>query len=145
MGHSAEDAWRTLGDMRLWAAVQACQVRQDSATIHAYLQALANAELAFAYRESDRGLEMKTVTAPGINGLCLPVFSDNRSWQAFGPVLQGFPKVSVMKGAQLCKMIMSDMPQITTLGVDPARLDFLKLPRSLMETVAQAEWRPSQT
>jgi len=51
MGKSAEDAWRTLGDVRLWQAVQACQVRQDSATIQAYLQALANAELAFAYRE----------------------------------------------------------------------------------------------
>jgi len=36
-------------------------------------------------------------------------------------------------------MIVANLPQITTLGVDPARLDFLKMPRSLIETVAQAQ------
>lgn len=140
MGKGGDETWRTLGDARLWRAVSACQVRQDADTVQAYLQALANAELAFAYREAGGGLEIKTVTAPGVAGLCLPVFSDDLSWRAFAPVLQGYPKVSVMAGANLCRMILSDMPQITTLGVDPARLDFLKLPRSLMEKVAQARW-----
>jgi hypothetical protein len=139
MSKGGDESWGNLGDARLWQAVAACQGRSDADSVQAYLQAVANAEFGMAFREVKGGVELKTVTAPSIEGLCLPVFSDDRSYKAFSSVLLDFPEITVMRGAPLCRMILSDMPQIVTLGVDPARPDFLKLPRSLMEAIAKAQ------
>jgi hypothetical protein len=139
MSENGDRWWAGMGDDRLWRAVAACQAQPGESQIEAYIHALVNADFGIAFRRVNGSMEFKTVTFPGVAGLGLPVFSNKASWQGFESVLEGFSELRTLRGAPLCKLIMSTMPQINALMIDPARPDFLKLPRNTIETLSKAK------
>jgi len=84
-------------------------------------------------------IEIKFVRYPGLEGECLPVFTDELSWRAFLPVLQDYDEVHHMPAVNVYRFIIEEMPAVNTVIIDPARPDFLRVPRSTIEILAKAQ------
>jgi hypothetical protein len=141
--HGHEGTMTTIGDQRLWAAVAELKIDSSRSAIDSYMHALVNLELAFAYRTVGENIEVKFVRYPGLDGECLPVFSDDFSWQAFRPVLQGYDEVRRLPAVSVYRFV-EEMREVSTVLIDPARSDFLRIPRSTILVLAQAQWQPSK-
>jgi len=132
------DTTRVFGNPRLWTAVAGLEGNSSRDAIDAYMQALINLELSFPCRTVAGNIEIKLVRFPGLAGECLPVFSDDPSWQAFRPVLQGYDEVRRMRSVHLYRFVIEKMLDVSTVLIDPARPDFLRIPRSTIAVLAKS-------
>jgi hypothetical protein len=128
----------TFGNPRLWTAVANLAGNSSRDAIDSYMQALINLELAFPCRTVAGNIEIKLVRFPGLDGECLPVFSDDASWQAFRPVLHGYDEVRRMRSVHLYRFVIEKMLDVGTVLIDPARPDFLRIPRSTIAVLAES-------
>lgn len=132
----------TFGDHRLWVVVENLKENSSRESIAAYMNALVNLTLALPCRTVGNSIEIKFVRYPGLEGECLPVFTDELSWRAFLPVLQDYDEVHHMSAVNVYQFIIEEMPAVNTVLIDPARPDFLRVPRSTIEILANAQWEP---
>ena len=137
----------TFGDQRLWAAVRHLKIDSSRGAIDSYMQALVNLELAIPHRTIGENIEFKFIRYPGLEGECLPVFSDDASWQAFWqtyrPLLQGYEEVCRMSAVSVYRFVAEELKEVGTVLIDPARPDFLRVPRSTILVLAKAQWKPN--
>ena len=127
------------GDACLWTAVANLAGNSSRDAIDAYTHALINLELMLPCRVVAGDIEIKLVRFPGLDGECLPVFSDERSWQAFRPVLRGYDEVRSMPSVHLYRFVIEKMLGVSTVLIDPARPDFLRIPRSTVAVLAKSQ------
>lgn len=135
----SDNPTHALGDPRLWTAVAALQGSSSRDAIDAYMHALINLELSLPCRTVADDVEIKLVRFPGLEGECLPVFSDERSWRAFEPVLNGYGEVRSMPSVRLYQFVIENMADVGTVLIDPARPDFLRIPRSTIAVLAESQ------
>ena len=138
-----ENTSTTFGDRRLWMAVANLKGNSSRELIDAYMHALVNLELALPFRTIGDNIEIKYIRYPGLDGECLPVFSDEPSWRAFRSVLQGNYEVSRMPAVKVYRLVIEEMLEVNTVLIDPARPDFLRVPRSTIAMLANAQWKPA--
>jgi len=132
----------TFGDQHLWMVVENLKENSSRESIAAYMNALVNLTLALPCRTVGDSIEIKFVRYPGLEGDCLPVFTDELSWSAFLPVLQDYNEVHHMPAVNVYRFIIEEMQSVNTILIDPARPDFLRVPRSTIEILANAQWEP---
>ena len=134
----------TSGDRHLWMAVANLKKNSSREAIDAYMNALVNLTSALPCRTVGENIEIKFVRYPGLEGECLPVFTDELSWKAFLPALQDYNEIHHMPAVNVYRSVTEEMPDVNTVLIDPARPDFLRLPRSTIEMLANAQWTPQR-